>query len=189
MSDKTKAELVVELVGDVNIARLEGDRETIYVGIVDYQTGGLDVDSNPNTAEAIENALRVLSGEVVEVKLKTVYVAFYPIEYEPCTDHGIFATKELALECLRKEYPKKSDEFLIEKCIYEEEVVGVESPSIPDAIQQILDRVELQQKESGSTELDNTAHHLWYAHKGSLPRMEFPEETFDELIERAGGIK
>ena len=124
MSDKTKAELVVELVGDVNIARLEGDRETIYVGIVDYQTGGLDVDSNPNTPEALEKALRVLSGEVVEL------------------------------------------------------------PTIPDAIQQILDRVELQQKESGSTELDNTAHHLWYAHKGSLPRMEFPEETFDELVER-----
>ena len=121
--DKTKAEQVAELVGK-GVAH--GSESVLDLLFVEYFQGSayIELDDNPNTAEQIVNALRVLAGEVVKL------------------------------------------------------------PTIPDAIQQILDRVELQQKESGSTELDNTAHHLWYAHKGSLPRMEFPEETFDELVER-----
>lgn len=126
MSDKTKAEQVAELVGDDALVNTDVGNDLLVLTFADigWDVAFVDVEDNPNTAEQIANALRVLAGEVVEL------------------------------------------------------------PSIPDAIQQILDRVELQQKESGSTELDNTAHHLWYAHKGSLPRMEFPKETFDELVER-----
>ena len=122
--DKTKAEQVAELVG-AGIATYDCYKNILVMDCVQvsyFMTPFIDLEDNPNTAEAIENALRVLSGEVVEVKLKTVYVAYVEVPYEFTDIRGIFNTKQLALELMRKEFPNNSDAILLQNNVVEYEV-------------------------------------------------------------------
>ena len=66
-NNKTKAEQVAELVGK-DIATYDGCCDIVPQFMVNTEGSYayIDLDDNPNTAEQIANALRVLAGEVVE---------------------------------------------------------------------------------------------------------------------------
>ena len=71
-NNKTKAEQVAELVGkDIALLSVGGLHPRDSVAWVEGESWGdahvlIELDDNPNTAEQIANALRVLAGEVVE---------------------------------------------------------------------------------------------------------------------------